>query len=282
MSMAFLETLIKWEESSPLDVARALREADAFAAHHEDLARYARGLAGRIAQETGGFTGDEFSLDSSAPQSPTKDFPRSPPTPKRKAPLSPLAGGPLPLGLPPRRAGAAAGPNPYDLDSPDVASYASLEHRIERRASFDRCSEERASYGEALAYCDGDEGNRKKALLRAAKARVARRRLLAAKGGVIAGKPLAREAALLHEVLRRNTNGVRGAEDEHFAPPPARGPRATTINGLGRRVDAGGLRGGSGPPGRWRRNRRRPRWALRQRFPGCRPASTRATGSWSR
>ncbi|EGB04645.1 hypothetical protein AURANDRAFT_67044 [Aureococcus anophagefferens] len=635
MSMAFLETLIKWEESSPLDVARALREADAFAAHHEDLARYARGLAGRIAQETGGFTGDEFSLDSSAPQSPTKDFPRSPPTPKRKAPLSPLAGGPLPLGLPPRRAGAAAGPNPYDLDSPDVASYASLEHRIERRASFDRCSEERASFererrgsrrsdhddalgaasrerrggrcvrwmhhvdlfvdvffladialtfftsyvdevtaeevtdrrciayryvfdpfagkwivfdaiaslptsffgcagggileyvkfirftklfkmlrmlkinsivdtrhmpffhpvmmrfmrillgllfvwhlfaclywrvarseeywstgcdpaafscwippkrvrdapffrqysyapprvpraylwgsihsfgsvfavptttrtmwttasvaivglvvnaivigsatnvldgfhsiakqhqkrkdgvnhymrwqnfppetvrrandfldyqwatgttvdgaevmrdmppplqlemrmclnrkiidtqplfwelgpklmmvlvtalkahittpnetilregdhgdllfflvhGEALAYCDGDEGDRKKALLRAAKARVARRRLLAAKGGVIAGKPLAREAALLHEVLRRNTNGVRGAEDEHFAPPPARGPRATTINGLGRRVDAGGLRGGSGPPGSsppagWRR-----------------------------
>ncbi|KAK7250186.1 voltage-gated potassium channel [Aureococcus anophagefferens] len=146
MSMAFLETLIKWEESSPLDVARALREADAFAAHHEELARYARGLAGRIAQETGGFTGDEFSLDSSAPQSPTKDFPRSPPTPKRKAPLSPLAGGPLPLGLPPRRAGAAAGPNPYDLDSPDVASYASLEHRVERRASFDRCSEERASF----------------------------------------------------------------------------------------------------------------------------------------
>lgn len=113
-------------------------------------------------------------------------------------------------------------------------------------------------HGEALAYCDGDEGDRKKALLRAAKARVARRRLLAAKGGVIAGKPLAREAALLHEVLRRNTNGVRGAEDEHFAPPRARGPRATTINGLGRRVDAGGPRGGSAPPGSsppagWRR-----------------------------
>ncbi|KAH8067727.1 voltage-gated potassium channel [Aureococcus anophagefferens] len=74
--MAFLETLIKWEESSPLDVARALREADAFAAHHEDLARYARGLAGRIAQETGGFTGDEFSLDSSAPHEERASFER--------------------------------------------------------------------------------------------------------------------------------------------------------------------------------------------------------------
>ena len=99
--MAFFETLVKWDESAPGEVARAMQEAERFAAYHEGLARYARGLVSRVTEQTGGFTGEESrdSVTSSAPESPIRSrgdaahATRSPPAGRRKdlAPLEPLS-----------------------------------------------------------------------------------------------------------------------------------------------------------------------------------------------